>query len=148
MDQARYAELFRAEAREHLAELDTTLLAFEQHADPAHVATLFRSTHTIKGMAGAMGYHAVEQLSHAMESLLDGVRSGESRVDGDLVALLFEGTDALRASVDDAVAGRGDGSTDALTPLLQRLGAHSELMSRPTPRAPARTSEPLAGLTH
>ena len=148
MDQARYAELFRAEAREHLAELDTTLLAFEQRADPAYVATLFRSTHTIKGMAAAMGYRAVEQVSHALESLLDGVRSGVSLADQEVVSLLFEGTDALRACIDDAVAGRGDLLPTALTPLLQRLDARSDLAPRPAPRLPEPTNDLVAGLTH
>lgn len=130
MDQARYAELFRTEAREHLAELDATLLAFERQPDPAHaathVATLFRSTHTIKGMAAAMGYRAVEQLSHALESLLDGVRRGESIAHEPLMALLFDGTDALRASIEDAVAGRGDDVPAELTAVLQRLAAAAE----------------------
>ncbi|MBL0171891.1 MAG: chemotaxis protein CheA [Gemmatimonadaceae bacterium] len=148
MDQTRYAELFRAEAREHLAELDTTLLAFEQQADPEHVGTLFRSTHTIKGMAAAMGYGAVEQLSHALESLLDTMRSGDAPVDQTLVALLFEGTDALRASVDEAVAGRGDVIPAALTPLLQRLGAPREPRPLAALASVASPNDGLAGLTH
>src|SRR6187551_3389773 len=130
MDQARYAELFRTEAREHLAELDATLLAFERHKQPTdaatHVAALFRSTHTIKGMAAAMGYRAVEQLSHALESLLDGVRRGEPVPHETLMSLLFDGTDALRASIEDAVNGRGEALPAGLTPLLQRLSAAVE----------------------
>lgn len=126
MDQARYAELFRTEAREHLAELDTALLAFEQQADPAHIATLFRSTHTIKGMAAAMGYVAVEKLSHALESLLDVVRRGQRTTTAELIGLLFEGTDALRGAVDEAVDGRGDVLPDALAPLLQRLASYAD----------------------
>ena len=126
MDQARYAELFRTEAREHLAELDASLLAFEQDGDSAHVATLFRSTHTIKGMAAAMGYRAAESLSHALESLLDGLRRGATPRSPTLIAVLFEGSDALRQSIDDAVAGRGDEVPAALTPLLQRLAAYAD----------------------
>ena len=126
MDQARYAELFRTEAREHLAELDASLLAFEQDGDSAHVATLFRSTHTIKGMAAAMGYRAAESLSHALESVLDGLRRGVTPRSPTLIAVLFEGSDALRQSVDDAVAGSGDEVPVALTPLLQRLAAYTD----------------------
>jgi two-component system chemotaxis sensor kinase CheA len=151
VDQARYAELFATEAREHLAEMDSALLAFEQQADPAHVATLFRSMHTIKGMAAAMGYRAVEQLAHALESLLDGARRGESIARDDLLALLFDGTDALRASVDEAVSGRGHEVPAALTPLLQRLGAGAQdavatgMLPAPTGSSAA---DGLAGLTH
>jgi len=121
VDQARYAELFRTEAREHLAELDAALLSYEQQHDPAQVATLFRSMHTIKGMAAAMGYRAVEQVSHALESLLDGVRRGSISGDARLLALLFDGTDALRSSIDEAVEGRGEDVPDSLIPLLQRV---------------------------
>ncbi len=156
MDQARYAELFRTEAREHLAELDVAVLAYEQHPDPAHVATLFRSMHTIKGMAAAMGYRAVEQLSHALETLLDGARRDASAVGDDFVTLLFDGTDALRTSIEDAVAGRGEEVPEALTPLLQRLRSHVdaspavESTSATTTTAPAMPAADagLAGLTH
>jgi chemotaxis protein histidine kinase CheA len=61
-------------------------------------------------MAAAMGYHAVEQLAHALESLLDGVRRGESVPHDTLMSLLFDGTDALRASIEDAVEGRRRGT--------------------------------------
>ena len=156
MDQARYAELFRTEAREHLAELDSTLLAFERHADPAHVATLFRSVHTIKGMAAAMGYQAVERLSHALESMLDTVRSGARDVDATVVTLLFDGTDALRSSVDDAVDGRGGDVPASLLPLLQRLNAapsdvtakrHDPIVPD-TAHASITDVESLLGITH
>lgn len=141
MDQTRYAELFRTEAREHLAELDTTLLAFERDRDTSHVATLFRNTHTIKGMAAAMGYRAVEQIAHALESLLDGVRSGAAVPRDDLTALLFDGTDALRTSVEDAVAGNESATPESLAPLLQRLGAHTDDASAPS--APMELFAPL-----
>jgi two-component system chemotaxis sensor kinase CheA len=156
MNQAKYAELFRTEAREQLAELETTLLAFEQHgyassgdasrdrlpSEQAHVATLFRNTHTIKGMAASMGYRAVEQIAHALESLLDRVRRGERAASAEFIASLFEGADALRASVEDAVNGHGELLPDELTPLLQRLGA-----SAPDAPTSGATLAP-AGLTH
>jgi two-component system chemotaxis sensor kinase CheA len=126
MDLARYAELFRTESREHLAEIDAALLALETDGDAAHVAVLFRSTHTIKGMAASMGYHCVEQLSHALESLLDGLRSGKRPIDEGVVALLFDGTDALAQAVDDAVDGRHDSMAHSVASLLERLASAAE----------------------
>ena len=137
MDQSRYAELFRAEAREHLAELDATLLACERDGDAAHVATLFRSTHTIKGMAAAMRYGVVERIAHALETLLEVARhphgDGAPRtlppaaLSAETVALLFEGTDALRSAVEHAVAGHADLEPIALASLLQRVASHAAL---------------------
>ncbi len=121
MDQTRYAELFRTEAREHLADIDAALLSFEQSAEPAHVATLFRTMHSIKGMAGAMGYGVVEQVAHALESLLDPLRAGTRHVEPAVLALLFDGSDALRLAIDDVNAGRTDAPHRTVQALLQRL---------------------------
>ena len=109
MDTARYAALFQAEAREHLAELDAALLALEDgvrgHADAdtvlAQVATLFRGMHTIKGMAGSMGYETIERLAHALESRCEPLRRGDEALHGELLTLLFEATDVLRNAIDD-----------------------------------------------
>jgi two-component system, chemotaxis family, sensor kinase CheA len=113
MDTARYAALFQAEAREHLAELDTALLALEDSArsggdamsTSAHVATLFRGMHTIKGMAGSMGYATIERLAHALESRCEPLRAGDEALHDDLLSLLFEGTDLLRGAIDDIARG-------------------------------------------
>lgn len=160
MDHARYAELFRTESRELLAELDVALLAYEQQADPAHVATLFRTMHSLKGMAAAMEHRAVEQVAHALESLLESVRRGDAPSAETVLTLLFDGTDALRTSVDEAVAGRAV-DVETLRPLLQRLdvGASSLVMGTTSepPVGPQSNallvnaplaSEGLAGLTH
>jgi two-component system chemotaxis sensor kinase CheA len=121
---ARYAALFQAEAREHLTVIDDALLSLERAstgADPAEqVATLFRGMHSIKGMAAAMGYADVERLAHALESRCEPVRHGDEALHGDLVALLLEGTAAMRTSIDDAADGRVT-LTSGLEGLLARL---------------------------
>lgn len=102
VDLARYAELFRTEAREHLDQLEMALEQFRQDHDTQHVAVLFRAAHTIKGMAAAMGYDSVERLAHALETFLDGIRQGTRTVDDQLVRTLQEAADALAHAVDDA----------------------------------------------
>ncbi len=103
MDTSRYAELFRTESAELLAELDDALLAIEADGNATEVAAAFRSTHTIKGMAGAMGYAQVERIAHAMESLLAELRDGRS-MDADVVAVLFDSSTALREAVNREAA--------------------------------------------
>lgn len=121
MDLARYAELFRTEVREHLAGMDGALLALADGRQEGAVDELFRATHTIKGMAGAMGYSSVEQMSHATETLLAAVRETRAPADATLIALLYEATDALAQHVDDAVDGH-DTRVVSL-PLLERLAS-------------------------
>lgn len=77
MDVRQYADLFLTESREHLTAFNQRLLEWER--DPAAtgaVGGIFRAVHTIKGMAATMGYAAVADLAHRVESLLEGVRFG------------------------------------------------------------------------
>jgi two-component system chemotaxis sensor kinase CheA len=95
----RYAELFRAEARERLAEMNTSLLALERGEGADRVAELFRAVHTVKGMAAAMGYVQVRDLSHALEALLDLLRRGVMPVTPAVIETLFESVDTLESAI-------------------------------------------------
>lgn len=150
MDAARYAALFLSESREHLTEIDDALLALERdHANAnvevaatgALIATVFRGVHTVKGMAAAMGYAAVEQLSHALESRCEPLRSGDESLSGDVMALLFDGTDLLRAAVDAVPSGRLE-STSAMRAFMQRLGSVVVTVAAPAAAAAALPAAP------
>lgn len=99
MNTQRYAELFRAEARERLAEMNTSLLALERGEGADRVAELFRAVHTVKGMAAAMGYVQVRDLSHALEALLDLLRRGVLPVTPAVIETLFESVDTLESAI-------------------------------------------------
>src|SRR5690606_11976968 len=116
MDIAKYAELFLTESREHLRACNTLLLEWEREpAARAPVDGLFRSIHTIKGMAATMGYTGVADLAHRTEHLLDALRAGRGPATTDTVQLLFVAVDALTAAVEHAAAGTDSaGRDDAL----------------------------------
>ena len=99
MNTQRYAELFRAEARERLAEMNTSLLALERGEGADRVAELFRAVHTVKGMAAAMGYVQVRDLSHSLEALLDLMRRGVMPVTPAVIETLFESVDTLESAI-------------------------------------------------
>ncbi len=103
MDPARYADLFRTESRDQLSAINRALLALEQgETSREPVDAIFRGVHTIKGMSATMGYTAVAEFSHELESLLDKVRSGEQMVSADLMDALFAAADALEDGVEQA----------------------------------------------
>jgi len=109
MDTAKYAELFLAESREHLATLNQQLLAWE--SDPRArepIATLFRAVHTIKGMAATMGYTVVANVAHRVENLLDLLRGRQEAVSPETLELLFRAADVLEQAVERSVAGEED----------------------------------------
>ena len=109
MDPSQYAELFLAESREHLSSVNQLLLEWERNpAARKPVAGVFRSLHTIKGMAATLGYAKVADLAHRAENLLDLVRRGGEPVSEEVLELLFAATDALDVAMGTAVAGRED----------------------------------------
>jgi two-component system chemotaxis sensor kinase CheA len=112
VDRDKYAALFATEAREHLAEINAGLAtiqaeltagALTSSAVQSAVATIFRSVHTIKGMAAAMAYGQVVECAHAFESELDAVRSGARSITPLFVAQMYEEADALAREIDAAL---------------------------------------------
>ncbi len=71
--------LFLAEADEHLQVLDNNLLRLQKESvDVEIIQTVFRSAHTIKGMAGMIGHRRMTSITHVLENALDGVRKNKS----------------------------------------------------------------------
>jgi len=111
MDMSQYYDLFISEAREHVKKIAELTVHLETvPADRPTVDALFRSAHSIKGMAASMGFGAITELAHKMEDLLDKVRHGLP-VDSSLFDLLLSGSDHLLAMIADLENG-GTGTTD------------------------------------
>ena len=115
-DAARYAELFLTESRDNLVAVNEALLRLERDpTDGDALDAAFRAVHTIKGMAGVMGYAAVADLAHDMEALLAGARDEHRGLRNDDPSLLLEATDVLEAAIEASVAGRaGDVDVHAI----------------------------------
>ena len=112
MDVAKYRRLFLDESREHLGLLGRELLRLEQEG--GGVDALFRAAHSIKGMAGSMGYDAIVAVAHALEDVLDLLRKGALAPAPALMPPLFEAVDeigALLAEVEEQGRTRRDART-------------------------------------
>jgi two-component system chemotaxis sensor kinase CheA len=141
MDASQYADLFLTESREHVSAINQWLLQLERDgaagsAEP--VSAIFRAVHTVKGMSATMGYVAVAELSHELETLLDRVRRGELGVNPELMDLLFRSADVLEAAIEGAVAGKDVSTED----VLRRLRAFAEARSTATGEAAREASSP------
>ncbi|HEX9729128.1 MAG TPA: chemotaxis protein CheA [Gemmatimonadales bacterium] len=128
MDLSQYAELFRAETREHLSALNQLLLEWERTpSDPQPVSGIFRAVHTIKGMAATMGYAAVADLAHRAENLLDLFRREERPVGSDVLEVLFRTADGLEELVEASVSGNvADAEVAALLEALDEITGQLE----------------------
>lgn len=89
--------IFLAEADEHLQVLDDVLIRLERESSNAElVQTVFRSAHTIKGMSGMIGHKRMTNLTHALETVLDGVRKNSVQITKPLINICLEAVDYLR----------------------------------------------------
>ncbi len=101
MDLNESLDLLVQEARELLADMENALLELEsQGASAGVINAIFRAAHTIKGSAGLFGLEPIVSFTHALESVLVGVRNNELELDGDLTSLLFNCGDYLRSQID------------------------------------------------
>ena len=96
MDVSQYLEIFIDETKEHLQALNTQILNLEQ--EPENMDTIneiFRAAHSLKGMAGTMGYKRMQNLTHDMENVFSEVRNGTIKVNATIIDILFQCLDAL-----------------------------------------------------
>ncbi|MDE6014417.1 MAG: chemotaxis protein CheA [Acetatifactor sp.] len=122
MDVSQYLEIFLDEAKEHLQNLNTQILDLE--ADSENMDTIneiFRAAHSLKGMAGTMGYKRMQTLTHDMENVFSEVRNGNIKVQPELIDVLFQCLDALEEYTDNIQATADEGTNDN-EPLIKLLG--------------------------
>ncbi len=113
MDVSQYLEIFIDETKEHLQSLNDQLLILE--TEPENVETIneiFRAAHSLKGMAGTMGFKRMQRLTHDMENVFSEIRNGNMKVTADLVDVLFKGLDALEAYLSNIQESADEGTED------------------------------------
>mgnify|MGYP000247603399 CR=1 FL=1 len=121
MDVTQYLEIFLDETKEHLQSLSDQFMILEQEPDNMDtINEIFRSAHTLKGMAGTRGYKRMQTLTHDMENVFSEVRNNTIKVDGAMVDLLFQCLDALEEYTEN-IQNTGDEGTNDNEHLIKAL---------------------------
>lgn len=96
---AQDAELvndFLVEARDHLNSIESRVLVLEQTpGDLDSIHAIFRGFHTIKGLAGFLGFSAMQEVAHETETLLDLARNGQLTITAEIIDVVLAGADFL-----------------------------------------------------
>ena len=123
MDVSQYLDLFLDETKEHLQNLSDQIMRLEENPEDADVINeIFRAAHTLKGMAGTMGFKRMQTLTHDMENVFSEVRSGKLKVRSEIVDTLFSCLDALDEYVQN-IQNTSDEGTNDNEELIKRLNA-------------------------
>ncbi|MBQ3061962.1 MAG: chemotaxis protein CheA [Lachnospiraceae bacterium] len=148
MDVSQYLEIFIDETREHLQALNEHILILEKEPDNQDtINEIFRAAHSLKGMAGTMGYTRMQRLTHDMENVFSEIRNGNMTASDDLVDVLFKGLDALENYLDNIVETAAEGTEDnedIITRLNEILEIGTGKMKEVTKEAPKATSSSKA----
>ena len=130
IDITAFLDDFRAEAVDHLHDLDALLLALERDpADTSRIREMFLAAHTIKGGAAMLGLSDVHEVAHAMEDVLSRLRDENRALDSGTADLMFAALDRLRDLVGVAVPG-------SATPDPERASLVAALRARATAAVP------------
>ncbi|MBP3339040.1 MAG: chemotaxis protein CheA [Lachnospiraceae bacterium] len=140
MDVSQYLEIFIDETSEHLQNLSQQLMSLEE--EPGNSDTIneiFRAAHSLKGMAGTMGFKRMQNLTHVMENVFSEVRNGKMSVTAELVDVLFQCLDALESYLASIQQTSDEGTEDneSIIALLNKFleGQPAEAKKEPAKKA-------------
>ena len=136
MDVSQYLEIFIDESAEHLQTLSDCIMELEKEPDNKDVINeIFRAAHSLKGMAGTMGFKRMQHLTHDMENVFQEVRSEKISVDSSMIDLLFKCLDAIDGYLENIKASSDEG-TEENELIIKELNA---FLAKAEGKAPAET---------
>ncbi|MCL2253973.1 MAG: chemotaxis protein CheA [Lachnospiraceae bacterium] len=113
MDVSQYLEIFLDETKEHLQSLNTQILNLEHSPEDADtINEIFRAAHSLKGMAGTMGYKRMQALTHEMENAFTEIRNGTLKIKSNMIDAIFQAIDALEEYLNNIQEDADEGTND------------------------------------
>ena len=106
LDLSEFYQTFFEEALEHLAEMESLLLALNlESPDLDELNAIFRAAHSIKGGSGMFGFTEMTDVTHILETLLDRLRKSELRPTEKMVDAFLQAADILKSQIDSRQRG-------------------------------------------
>jgi len=140
-DDADLLNEFHGESLELLQNIEQGVLVLEENPTDANtINSIFRAFHTFKGGAGFLHLHALQDLAHDLESLLDAARQSKLQITSPIIDIILAGSDALKhytAAIGEQIKGISAGQPIVVptSRIIQRVKA--VLNGDPLPAVPA-----------
>jgi two-component system chemotaxis sensor kinase CheA len=141
---------FLVESFELIEQLDQDLVELESRPDDLDLLNrIFRVAHTIKGASSFLNFDVLTHLTHHMENLLNMARHGDLVIDADVMDVILESIDLMKALLV-RIRDSGEDSGLEVNPCVVRLDAVAngtslgETVPPPAGAAPLPTPEPVA----
>ena len=124
-DMMELLEDFLVEAFEMIEEMDQDLIELENNPDDLDLVNkIFRVAHTIKGSGSFLNFDKLTRLTHHMEAVLDKARKGELRITPEIMDVILESVDAMKAILEYIRDNGNDEAPDVdIEPIVKKLDA-------------------------
>ncbi|HIH40225.1 MAG TPA: hypothetical protein HA221_01500, partial [Halobacteria archaeon] len=90
---------FVEEARDHINTLNNYVIKLED-GDKKSIDEIFRAAHTLKGMAGTLGYGNLQKEAHELEDLFDDIKEGKQKITPELIDRILKSIDLIERIVN------------------------------------------------
>ena len=121
-------EDFLVEAFEMIEQIDQDLVELESNPDDLDLLNkIFRVAHTIKGSGSFLNLDVLTKLTHHMEDVLNKARKGELKITADIMDVILESVDMMKALLEN-IRDNGTDITDDIdiNPVVAKLDAISQ----------------------
>ncbi len=124
-DMQELLEDFLIEAFEMIEQMDQDLVELENNPDDLELLNkIFRVAHTIKGSGSFLNFDKLTRLTHHMEAVLDKARKGELKITPEIMDVILESVDAMKAILEYIRDNGNDEAPDVdIEPIVEKLDA-------------------------
>jgi two-component system chemotaxis sensor kinase CheA len=146
-------QVFRTEAAELFEQIEIGLLDLLQDLrNQSQIDAVFRGLHTLKGSGAMFGFDALAGFTHHLETAFDEVRKGDVPATSELIAVVLEAQDHMRALVDNPYNSAPETGEALLRKLHEAIGEHQPSAAKAaaslsTSASPAKAQAPSSDKT-
>ncbi|MCK5367946.1 MAG: chemotaxis protein CheA, partial [Cyclobacteriaceae bacterium] len=92
-----FINVFKEEAQELIGDLERSLLVLEKNPeDEQSIDQIFRVMHTLKGNSDMFGFEKIEEITHHLENVYDGIRNKNIKITEGILNLTLSTVDHVR----------------------------------------------------
>jgi two-component system chemotaxis sensor kinase CheA len=143
MEDKEILKEFLIESSENLSRLDREMVELERRPGDADLlASIFRTVHTIKGTCGFLNFHVLERITHHAENILSQLRKGDRPLTPDLVSIILETVDAVKAELASIEATEKESGKDWAALVTRQEAAISGTPATATAAPESTASDP------
>ncbi|MBN2071769.1 MAG: chemotaxis protein CheA [Candidatus Krumholzibacteriota bacterium] len=132
LSQSKFVVTFLTDAEDLVQQMENIFIELEEYPGNVElINNLFRSIHTLKGSSSFMGFKVLAGLAHAVENILDSVRSNRYEFTEDIINVIFDSFGLIKNLLEDIQKNATDNGRD-ISSMLGKIAAIESGQNEPS----------------